>query len=676
MDRWGRGFFSASAGGDVQIKTVDTCGKRIEYNLFEVVSRAVAEGLQPPLMVRFPGIIRQRINQINTAFEKAASEFEYSGSYRLIYPIKVNQHAEVIAAVLGNSNYNVGLESGSKAELLTVIAKADNRTKILCNGFKDQAMIELAFRAKQMGRDITIVVEKLSEIALIAKAAKNFSKVPRLGLRTKLAWQGAGHWKSTNGPRSKFGLTAHEMLEAIKQLRQADLLKYVYLLHFHPGSQINDVREIKTALTEATRVYVDMVKQNVPLDTIDVGGGLAVDYTGNQNHSSSSMNYTMEEYANDVVYYIQMVCNQAGVPHPNLMSESGRAITAHHSMLVVPVFASSEFPVNDEEPHSKTTASDSNDPHHQPLKELDFIAKELDEELGKHLSKGSKVNQRFISEAYHDAQLALDTSLQLFNNGYLTLAQRAHAEQGYRAVCRRIREVLNQLEFVPDELFRMRDLLAETYFANFSVFQSLPDFWALEHLFPVMPIHRLEQRPVCRGIVGDISCDSDGQIDRFLGDSKEGDSSLLLHKLEPGKPYWLGIFLIGAYQEALSDDHNLLGKVHSIWIDEGDMQNVNSGPTPEMRLEGSSLREVIEHVNHDWEHLQQKFEQACDEALTQGLITRELCETNKSYFAEMSQSYTYLSSAIEAHSETTHRSDSAHQTQRDSPRHGKTLSID
>lgn len=640
MDRWGRGFFSVDGQGDVVINSESKDGRRIRYNLPAIIRETTSRGLEPPIIVRFPGIIRQRIKQLHDSFEKAISEFDYRGSYRFIYPIKVNQHKEVIDATLDVAEeVKIGLESGSKAELLTVVAKASNEIKILCNGFKDRSMIELAFRAFQIGRDITIVIEKLSDIAIIADVAKDFAKVPKLGIRAKLSWQGAGHWRSTNGPRSKFGLTSTELLSAISSLRNANLLDNVHLLHFHPGSQITDVREIKSALNEITRVYVDLVKQGVPLDTIDVGGGLAVDYTGNQNREASSMNYTVQEYANDVVYYIQMVCNQAHVPHPNLYSESGRAVTAHHSVLVVPVFASSDKVTEDLSVATNNGPVDPNNPNLQSVRELSMIH----DEVVKQLMGTTKPNHRFLTEAYHDAQQALETSLQLFINGYLTLEQRSQAEMKFWNICAKIREVLYTLDFVPDELLQMRDMLCDTYFANFSVFQSLPDFWAIDQLFPVVPIHRLNERPTKRGVIGDITCDSDGQINCFLSSVSDDDNSLPLHELRTGEPYWLGVFLVGAYQEALSDDHNLMGKFHMVSVDKcSDDDGSNS--TFSKIMEGSDLREVIEHVDHNWAQLLSSFQSACDTALENGSVDQEFYQTTIDYFKDLSNHYTYLKS--------------------------------
>ena len=611
-------------------------GDRVKFDLADLISQADSPSQSPPMILRFPGIIRQRIQQISAAFTQAINEFDYGGTYRFIYPIKVNQHAEVIDAVLNRRNeLPLGLEAGSKAELLTVVARADNETRILCNGFKDEESIELAFLADLIGKDITIVIEKPRDIELIIKIAQRFKNRPKLGVRTKLGWKGAGRWSSTNGIKSKFGLNTTELLEAVELLREADLLQHLHLLHFHPGSQISDVRLIKTALIEVTRNYARLVELGVNLTTLDVGGGLAIDYTGNQDRSSSSMNYTLQEYANDVVYYIQMVCDQAGIPHPEIYSESGRAAVAHHSVLIVPVFGTSERPREKLEKDEQAEL-DSTDPDLQPIRELQIALGEVDKQLAGEKLAGERdsISHRILSEAYHDSQQAMDSVLQLFVNGHLTLVQRSIAERLYWRLCYRIRSVLNVLDFVPGDLQQLRDHLADTYFANFSVFQSLPDFWALDQLFPIVPVHRLNERPSRRGVIGDITCDSDGQIDSFLGAEQEQQKSLPLHEFEEGQNYWLGVFLIGAYQEALSDDHNMLGKFNTLIVD---AENADQLET--RNLAGSDLQEVIEHVNHDFPQLREQFLLACQNCNCDSEMQKHAIE----FFESMSKNYTYLS---------------------------------
>lgn len=636
LDRWGRGFFNVNEHGNIAVKTEAANGQSVQYDLNQVVESAAGQESVPPLIVRFPGIIRQRIRQISNAFDNAIAEFEYEGHYHCIYPIKVNQHAEVVESVLqAQQQHSVGLESGSKAELLAVIARAENNTPVLCNGFKDSAIIEMAFLACAAGRNITIVIEKPSDVELIIEVSKQFTCRPRIGVRTKLGWKGAGHWSSTAGIKSKFGLNSTELLDCVNRLREHDLLQHLQLLHFHPGSQINDVRLIKSALIEATRVFADMVLDGVPLDTIDVGGGLAIDYTGNQNNQPSSMNYTLQEYANDVVYYIQMVCQQAGISHPNIYSESGRAVVAHHSILVVPVFATSERP-KDSLKLGEQETKDAYDPNLQPLSQLREILVDVENRIA---AGSANLDARVFSEAYHDAQQSLEMALQLFVNGHLTLRQRSLAERIYWRICYQIREVLNRLDFVPEDLKELRDHLADTYFCNFSVFQSLPDFWALEHLFPIVPIHRLDERPRQRGVIGDITCDSDGKIDKFLSGTSGKTNSLPMHEFNSGQNYYLGIFLVGAYQEALSDDHNLLGKFNTVIVD-----SQSSDSQPQLKLlPGSDLREVIEHVNHNWSDLVRRFADVCDAQLVDGIGNASNIRKAKEFFESLSRHYTYLS---------------------------------
>lgn len=642
VSRWGADYFSINESGNLQVETLDASGQRVQFELPKIVSGASDRGHAPPVILRFPGIVRQRIAHLQAAFNQAMVEFDYQGDYQPIYPIKVNQHAEVIDAILqAASRDQVGLESGSKAELLTVIAKASNRTRILCNGFKDTTMIELAMRGILLGRDITLVIEKLSDVELIGSAAEHFHLKPAIGLRIKLGWRGVGRWRESNGPESKFGLTAAQTVAAIDRLRDVDLLDQLTLLHFHPGSQINDVREIKAAITEATRSYVDLVRRGVPLQTIDVGGGLAIDYTGNSNQHASSMNYSIQEYANDVVSHIQVVCDQAGVAHPDLYSESGRAITAHHSVLVLPIF---DWSGRENQTQSAAPAPSpaipvfdaGTNPDLVPLAEL----RELRMRIHQHPpadGAGHAGERGHLLEAWHDAQNLYETAVQLFVSGHLNLDQRAQAEQDFWDICRRIHAAVNKLEFIPDDLQQLHDVVSDIYYANFSVFQSLPDSWALDQLFPVLPIHRLHEQPTRRGTIGDITCDSDGRIDKFLSSRYNQQRSLLLHELIDSEPYWVGVFLVGAYQEALSDDHNLLGKFHTVSVD------CVNGETQLTLLDGSTLRDVIVHVHHDWDNLQQRLATACDTACGERRIQAAESESLKAFFESLSEHYTYLS---------------------------------
>ncbi len=422
IERWSNGFFSIESSGDMLIHP--TGEPDVSWNLEKFLAESLDDDVQPPMLLRLPSIIECRIQELNEAFRAAIDEYDYRGKYRSIYPVKVNPHRQVISGVLKyGREYGIGLEAGTKAELMAVMIMAEDGTPILCNGFKDRMMIELAIRGVQLGRNVTVIIEKLNEVELLAECVNRLGTCPKLGIRVKLAAQANGRWASSGGYKSKFGLTVNELLEAIEKLRQHGHLDSLGLLHFHPGSQINDVRKIKSSLIEATRVYVDLVKQGVPLDTIDVGGGLAVDYTGNQNTEASSMNYTLQEYANDVVYYIQMVCDQSGVDHPNIYSESGRALVAHHAMLLIPAIGINQRPaihVLDEHEWDKCKSI-------PPLMELAGVLDELNEEN--------------LMESFHDAQQAVEMVQQLFNNGMLTLSGRALAEKlfgrsvGASAIC-------------------------------------------------------------------------------------------------------------------------------------------------------------------------------------------------------------------------------------------------
>jgi arginine decarboxylase len=457
--------------------------------------------------------------------------------------------------------------------------------------------------------------------------AKETGIRPKLGIRVKLSSKGGGHWSSSGGVKSKFGLSIPELTVAVQRLDTAGYLDCVSLLHFHPGSQITNVRKIKSALIEVARVYVNLIEYGVPIKTIDVGGGLAVDYTGNRNKDKSSMNYTLREYANDVVYQIQTVCDATDTPHPNLYSESGRALVAHHSLLVVPVIGTSH--TNLENSRGDTgraimglidRENEVNPNNHAPLKELTEIFEELTE--------------KNLLESFHDAQAMIEMSLQMFSNGMFDIWHRAYAERMGWSICKKINSLLDELDFIPRELEQLRNMLADTYFGNFSLFQALPDAWAIKQLFPVMPIHRLNERPTTYGTLGDITCDSDGKIDCFVGDSGDRDS-LALHPLN-GEPYHIAIFLIGAYQEALSDDHNLMGKFHIATINDPDDPS-----TWGLEL-GSDLEDVLVHVHHDTNVTQQNISLLVKNAVTSGLLTAEEGQNNQAFFDELKNSYTYL----------------------------------
>ncbi len=631
IDRWGNGLFSINDQGDLLVGTsVDPAS---QWNLHEIIKECEKRDFAPPFLVRFTPIIKQRLCELNNAFNGAIEEFQFNGCYQCVYPVKVNQHREVIEA-FANAARRVGggLEAGSKAELLAVIALSDNTIPVLCNGFKDERTVEMALRAIGIGRQVTIILENTDEIHLVACVSRRLAIRPKLGLRVKLAARSSGRWSSSVGSSSKFGLTSIELSRAIQLLRRHEMLDECHLLHFHPGSQINSIRKIKECIIEATRIFAALVRQRIPIKTIDVGGGLAVDYTGNKNTHPSSTNYTLQEYANDVVYYIQMVCDQEQVPHPDIISESGRALVAHHSILVVPVISTS----SPADPTISTAAANPNLPltaeknplessageQALPLIELREIAKELDE--------------RNMQECFHDAQQAMEMAQQLFINGHLSLEQRMNAEELFSRICLQIYGCLNKLDFVPAELAELKHMFAETYLGNFSVFQALPDHWAINQLFPVMPIHRLNQRPDRVGVIADITCDSDGKIECFLG-AHPSAPTLPLHQFNRDQPYWLGVFLVGAYQEALSDDHNLFGKFHVVTIDESaDWRNGIDV------MRGSDLKDVLQHVHHDFDAILGAIDASSHAAAELGMVSQAQLKQTLKFFRDCSSDYTYL----------------------------------
>lgn len=617
VERWGSGFFSVESNGNLHVSPNRDGLAKID--LMQIIELARQQGCEPPLLVRFPQISRERLWEIQGAFDAAIQEFEYSGQYTCIYPIKVNQHRRVVESLVGTDRpQKVGLEAGSKAELLAVLAQARPDMPILCNGFKDEAYIEMALRGLKLGLDVTITIEKPSEFQLAARVAGQLGVRPRLGVRVKLATRGSGHWEATGGHKSKFGLTATEVVAGMKWLREQGLADCVHLLHFHIGSQIPNIRRTKAAVIEATRIYGDLVRDGVPLRTIDVGGGLGIDYTGAQNTSASSMNYTLQEYANDVVYYIKSVCEQVGVPCPNVYSESGRALVAHQSMLVFPVFGSTSYQPGLDVADWRTAPID---PKLQPLVDLRHALEDL--------------NENTVSESYHDAQQALEIAINLFNSGHLSLKERALAETMFKEVCRKVAEMMSELDFIPRELENLQVMLADIYYGNFSLFRSLPDHWAIDQLFPVMPLHRLEERPGQMAILSDITCDSDGKIDRFI-DPKGEKTTLALHRFD-GQPYYIGVFLVGAYQEILGDDHNLLGGVHCAEV------TVLPDGSWEMELgAGKTLQQMLESVQHQPESMRDAFQYRIECSVLEGRFGADEAETYRDFYGQMFDSYTYL----------------------------------
>ena len=611
---WGKGYFSVNPRGHVSIHPGKDPQRAIDLKL--LVDRLQARGIQPPVLIRLGDILQHRLGEIQEAFRRAIEEHQYRAGYQCIYPIKVNQQRQVVEEILQfGGPYGVGLEAGSKPELLAVIALASGEIPIICNGFKDDRFIEMALLAQKIGRRMFLVIEKYTELELIFRYAEEVGVRPQIGIRVKLASRGAGRWHSSGGHRSKFGLSVSEVLRALAELKTHGMEDCFKLLHFHLGSQVTNIRRIKGALNEAARIYADLVRQGAGLEYLDVGGGLGVDYDGSQTNFESSANYTLQEYANDVVFHVQSVCDDAEVPHPTIFSESGRAVVAYHSVLVFNVLGVSDRGQNE-------VPDQLPDGVEQPLVDL--------------LNTYRDLTVRNILESYHDAQLALDMAMSLFGGGYLPLEQRAGAENLYWAICRKIRRLTRELEFVPEELEGLDALLSEMYFCNFSLFQSMPDSWAIKQLFPIMPIHRLDERPTHHAVLGDITCDSDGKIERFI-DRRDLKRSLPVHTFD-GEPYYLGAFLVGAYQEILGDLHNLFGDTNAVHVSMDDDGEV----TVEAVINGDTVRKVLHYVQFDAEALSGQLRAAVERAIRENRIDdRQAGRLLRFYEAGMA-GYTYL----------------------------------
>jgi arginine decarboxylase len=612
--RWGKGYFGISEAGHVHVHPTKETGRSID--LKQLIDQLQLRGITLPTLIRFRDVLQHRLRDIQEAFQVAITQHDYTGRYICVYPIKVNQQRQVVEEVLEfGRQYGFGLEAGSKPELLVVAALADNDTPIICNGFKDAEFIEMAMLAQKIGRRIIPVVEKYTELALILEYADKIGVRPTIGMRVKLAARGGGRWQSSGGFRSKFGLTVGEMLRGLEELKALGMADCFQLLHFHLGSQIPNIRVVKGALNEAARVYVELVKAGAGLRYMDVGGGLGVDYDGSQTNFESSVNYTLEEYANDVVYHLQTVCDEAKVPHPTIISESGRAIVAYHSVLVLNVLDVSEL--GDEYvPKAATPEME------QPLIDL--------------IETYDGLSARNALESYHDAQQALDMAMNLFSGGYLPLDQRSLAENLYWAICMKVRALTRALEELPDDLQSLDESLSDTYFCNFSLFQSVPDSWAIKQLFPIMPIHRLNERPDRVGVLGDITCDSDGKVDQFI-DRRSIRRALPLHRFA-GAPYYLGVFLVGAYQEILGDLHNLLGDTHTVHVS----LDATGDVVLDAVIKGDTVREVLKYVGFSAEALVAKLRSDVETAVRAGRLDFEESGRLLQFYEDGLNGYTYL----------------------------------
>jgi arginine decarboxylase len=620
---WSSGYFSINAAGHVVVRPDTTAAHEID--LLEVVQGLQERDLTAPVVIRFSDILAHRLRNLYAAFNRAIAENDYRNRYTAVYPIKVNQQRLVVEEVFRyGKEFGFGLEAGSKPELLAVMAMtegADDRP-IICNGFKDSSYIEAVILATKLGRTIIPVIENFSELELVLSYADIYAVRPKLGVRVKLATEGSGRWRDSAGDKSKFGLFITEILEMIAILKGRDMLDCLKLVHCHPGSQLQDIRRVKDAINELAHVYAELKLMGAGLEYIDVGGGLGIDYDGSGTNYPSSMNYTLNEYASDVVYRVGSVCNARNIPHPLIISESGRAIAAHHSVLIFNVLGRSaldRFRVDGRD--ADEFGGEKAPP--QPVRDL--------------LDAYRNIDERRLVECYHDALTARDQALQMFNLGLLSLEFRGLTERLYWASCARIRDVCRRLGRFPEELEDLENVLSDTYFCNFSIFQSLPDSWAIDQLFPIMPIHRLCEPPLRKAVLADITCDSDGKVDRFVG-PRDVKRTLELHEPIAGEDYFLGAFLVGAYQETLGDLHNLFGDTNVVHI----KLHEEGGWWIEEIVKGDTANRVLEYMEYDVAELSPALARDCERAVREGRLTVAESQTLKRFYENELNGYAYL----------------------------------
>jgi len=592
IDRWGTGYFGVGGNGDMTVAPLQENG--IAIPIIDVLREAKAMNLDAPLLIRFQDLLRHRVETLNNAFNSAISEHHYRGSYRGVFPIKVNQLREVVEEILdAGKPFNYGLEVGSKPEIFAGLAMhGDPESLIVCNGYKDPTFIRMAMLGRKLDKKIILIAEKLSEIRAIARIAAEMNVEPWIGIRVRLLSKGKGKWATSGGEHAKFGLSTSEILEAIEILREAKMESAFKLLHFHIGSQIPDIFTIRRAVVEAAMYYAKLHKMGHPLEYLDVGGGLAIDYDGSRSTFHSSMNYSVEEYASDIVYNIMDICDEEKVPHPNIISESGRAIVAHHSVLVIQAFGAIEkTPL---EPRA-IRATD-----HKLVREILEIDKSLSEDN--------------VNEAWHDLQQIKEQAQTMFEYGLLDLDVKARVEALFWEIAERMQSVIGGMDpgEVPEDLRTLKIELADQHICNFSVFQSLLDHWALGQLFPIVPIHRLNERPQLESTLVDITCDSDGKVSKYI-DLNDVRETLPLHDLRPDEPYYLGIFLTGAYQDIMGDIHNLFGRVNEVhvFLDPDE----ESGFYIEEEIPGQSIGEVLAMTQYDWRDLEKRMKSQIDAAI-------------------------------------------------------------
>ena len=615
INGWGLNYFSINEKGHVTV-TPKVGGPRIDIK--ELMEELQVRDVSAPVLLRFPDILDNRIEKISSCFQTAATEYGYTGKNFIIYPIKVNQMRPVVEEIVSHgTKYNIGLEAGSKPELHAVLSiDIDDDAMIICNGYKDENYIELALLAQKMGRNIYLVVEKLVELRNIAKISKRLKIRPNIGIRIKLASSGSGKWEESGGDASKFGLTSSELLEALDFLESKGLKDCLKLIHFHIGSQITKIRRIKNALREASQFFVQLNKMGFNIEFVDTGGGMGVDYDGTRSSSSeSSVNYSIQEYVNDVVSTFVDVADKHGFPHPNIITETGRSLTAHHSVLIFEVLETASLPEMDDDWEPGEDA-------HELVKELYDIWDNL--------------SQRSMLEPWHDAQQIREEALDLFSHGIVDLNTRAQIEKLYWSICREINSIASGMKHCPEEFRKLSKLLADKYFCNFSLFQSLPDSWAIDQIFPIMPIQRLDEKPERSATLQDITCDSDGKIANFIS-TRNVAHYLPVHTLKKTEPYYVAVFLVGAYQEILGDMHNLFGDTNAVHV------SVNSkGYTIDQLIDGETVAEVLDYVQYNPKKLVRTLETWVTQSVKEGRISVEEGKEFLSNYRSGLYGYTYL----------------------------------
>jgi len=619
VSTWGHNFFGVNKKGHVTVRLADEEGKS-EVSLFEVIEGLRDRGTHLPVLLRFRDLLHSRITEINESFRKAIKDTKYQGEYRGVYPIKVNQQRQVIEEISEfGKKYHYGLEAGSKPELIAALAHMhDPEAYLICNGYKDEEFIDLALQAQKMGLRIMLVLEMPSELDLILERSKKIGILPNLGVRVRLSTKGSGHWQDSAGDKSVFGLNASQVINVVDQLKESGYIDCLKMLHYHQGSQIPNIAAIREGATEAVRMYCDLVKEGAPMGVLDIGGGMAVDYDGSHTNFHSSCNYSVAEYCTDIVEVISQICDKAGIAHPNLISESGRAVVAYYSVLVFNVLDVTSAQTSEEAPPI---------PENAPQNLMNII------EVNKVIKKKN------LQECFNDAIYYRDQMRAQFFYGAATLRERGLAEAWFWHILTRISNIIAEMEDdIPEDLRELSSTLVDFYYGNFSLFQSLPDSWAIDQVFPVMPIHRLNERPRHRAVLADITCDCDGKIDRFI-DKEDVAKILPLHHFKADEPYYLAVFLVGAYQETLGDLHNLLGDTNVVGV-----HLENGKPVYTHEVEGDTVADVLTYVEFDPKELVTRFRSFAEKAVVDGRITPKERREILDLYREGLSGYTYFES--------------------------------